>query len=362
MADLQKLVEELSSLTVMEAAELKKMLEEAWGVEAAAPMAMGAMPMMAAGAALTVLHALIAFTPLYYVVVRGLLGAPEEIVEPARIGLQIFLPWTWTIAYRRFNQGVMIRFGHSRWVGAGTVVRLTAGLSVLAAGLVILSQVQGPLAYLAAWAFLGIGMRMTLYDAAFPSLVQVMPSQGRRAISFLTLYGGFASSVFWPIGHALNGAYGWRTTLIGFALVNLCLTLPLTLFALSWREDAPAAAATDAATAGASAAAEPLEGGARLIAMTLFGIVAALGLAALIFTSGYALQQLRVGGPLYSQIKLGNDLIADILPPPAYVLEAYLEATLALREPGPVAVVRRSVTLGPKTGVRMAMVGARPIS
>ena len=51
MADLQKLVEELSGLTVMEAAELKKMLEEAWGVEAAAPMAMGAIPMMAAGAA-----------------------------------------------------------------------------------------------------------------------------------------------------------------------------------------------------------------------------------------------------------------------------------------------------------------------
>jgi len=51
MADLQKLVEELSALTVMEAAELKTMLEEAWGVEAAAPMAMGAMPMMAAGGA-----------------------------------------------------------------------------------------------------------------------------------------------------------------------------------------------------------------------------------------------------------------------------------------------------------------------
>lgn len=50
MADLQKLVDELSALTVMEAAELKKMLEEAWGVEAAAPMAMGAMPMMAAAA------------------------------------------------------------------------------------------------------------------------------------------------------------------------------------------------------------------------------------------------------------------------------------------------------------------------
>jgi methyl-accepting chemotaxis protein len=72
-------------------------------------------------------------------------------------------------------------------------------------------------------------------------------------------------------------------------------------------------------------------------AIVLFGVVAALGLAALLFTSGYALQQLRIGGPLYSQIKLGNDLIADILPPPAYVLEAYLEATLALREPDSVA-------------------------
>lgn len=51
MADLQKLVEELSTLTVMEAAELKRMLEEEWGVEAAAPMAVGAMPMMAGAAA-----------------------------------------------------------------------------------------------------------------------------------------------------------------------------------------------------------------------------------------------------------------------------------------------------------------------
>jgi methyl-accepting chemotaxis protein len=72
-------------------------------------------------------------------------------------------------------------------------------------------------------------------------------------------------------------------------------------------------------------------------AIVLFGVVTALGLAALLLTSGYALRQLRVGGPLYSQIKLGNDLIADILPPPAYVLEAYLEATLALREPETVA-------------------------
>jgi methyl-accepting chemotaxis protein len=72
-------------------------------------------------------------------------------------------------------------------------------------------------------------------------------------------------------------------------------------------------------------------------AIILFAAVAAIGLAALVFTSGYALNKLRVGGPLYDQLKLGNDLIADILPPPEYVIEAYLEATLALREPETIA-------------------------
>ena len=75
-------------------------------------------------------------------------------------------------------------------------------------------------------------------------------------------------------------------------------------------------------------------------AITTFGLITAVGLFAVLFTSGYALQQLRIGGPLYSQIKLGNDLVADILPPPEYVLEAYLEVTLALRDPSTVAARR----------------------
>ncbi len=51
MADLEKIVDELSSMTLLEAAELTKMLEEKWGVSAAAPMAMGMMPMGGAGGA-----------------------------------------------------------------------------------------------------------------------------------------------------------------------------------------------------------------------------------------------------------------------------------------------------------------------
>jgi hypothetical protein len=93
--------------------------------------------MMIAGASLTTLHILVAFTPLYYLVVEGIIGAPKEIVEPARIGLMIMTPWTWSIAYRRFNQGMLIRFGHSQTIGVGTVIRLTSNALVLTIGYLI---------------------------------------------------------------------------------------------------------------------------------------------------------------------------------------------------------------------------------
>ena len=90
--------------------------------------------MMVTSAILTGLHLLIALTPLYYFVVEGLIGAPQEIVEPARTGLLIMFPWTWAIAYRRFNQGMLIRFGHSRAISVGTAIRLLVDLVVLGIG------------------------------------------------------------------------------------------------------------------------------------------------------------------------------------------------------------------------------------
>jgi methyl-accepting chemotaxis protein len=75
-------------------------------------------------------------------------------------------------------------------------------------------------------------------------------------------------------------------------------------------------------------------------AIFAFGTLVVVGLLAVIFASNFALSQLKVGGPLYDKIKLGNDLVADILPPPEYVIEAYLEATLALQDPSTVAARR----------------------
>jgi hypothetical protein len=93
--------------------------------------------MMATSAGLTVLHLLVVCTPIYYLVVEGLLHAPAEIVEPARIGLIIMTPWTWSIAFRRFHQGVLIRFGRSKAITIGTFIRLVVDVSVLATGFLI---------------------------------------------------------------------------------------------------------------------------------------------------------------------------------------------------------------------------------
>ncbi len=82
---------------------------------------------------LTGVHAAVAFTPLYDLVVGRIVAPPPEVAEAARVGMGIMLPWTWAIAYRRFHQGVLIRFGDSRGVGLGTLVRLgtDVGLALL---------------------------------------------------------------------------------------------------------------------------------------------------------------------------------------------------------------------------------------
>lgn len=73
---------------------------------------------------LTVLTALLAFTPLYDVVVFSLLDAPRPIGDSARPALQIMLLWTAAIGWRRFYQGVLVKMGRSSLVSWGTAIRL----------------------------------------------------------------------------------------------------------------------------------------------------------------------------------------------------------------------------------------------
>ncbi len=88
-------------------------------------------------AALTILHALVAFSPLFDWIALELIEAPPELLEPGRIGLQIMTVWTWPIAYRRVQQGSLIRVGRSDAIVVGTIVRLLTNAAVLAAGVAI---------------------------------------------------------------------------------------------------------------------------------------------------------------------------------------------------------------------------------
>lgn len=70
---------------------------------------------------------------------------------------------------------------------------------------------------------------------------------------------------------------------------------------------------------------------ARLL--TLFAITVGAGSAAVIGSLSYALYQLKVNGPIYQDIVSGKDLIADILPPPMFLVESYLLANEAALHP-----------------------------
>ena len=89
--------------------------------------------LLSAGA-LTVVHAAIAFTPIFDVLAVQIIEIPAPVVEPARLGLRIMTPWTGAIALRRFQQGILVRFERSRAVGVGTGVRLIVNGAVLGIG------------------------------------------------------------------------------------------------------------------------------------------------------------------------------------------------------------------------------------
>jgi Major Facilitator Superfamily len=188
--------------------------------------------------------------------------------------------WSRSLVFSGFTVGLLVMGTVSARAGRaideyGAQRVMSAGTLVASGGLYLLSLVQSEVSYMAVWALIGLGMRLTLYDAAFAALVQVTPSRGRRAISYLTLFGAFASSIFWVIGHFLNEALGWRDTVAVFALINLAVCLPLHWFGLARREAARGKAANHDAVR-ASLEAPPLAGRMRSMAIGLFMLIMSL--------------------------------------------------------------------------------------
>ena len=109
---------------------------------------------------------------------------------------------------------------------------LAGSAILLAAGLLALALAAGPYSYLAAWAVLGLAMGAGLYDAAFATLGRALGQRARQAIGLVTLFGGFASTVSWPLSAYLVSHLGWRGTCLVYAGCQVAIVLPLYLAAV----------------------------------------------------------------------------------------------------------------------------------
>jgi MFS family permease len=107
---------------------------------------------------------------------------------------------------------------------------LAANSLIFAAGLATLAFAQGPAGLFAGWVILGVAMSAGLYEAAFAALVHLYGKDARGAITGITLFAGFASTVGWPLSTWLELEWGWRATCLVWAALHLLLGLPL-----NWR-------------------------------------------------------------------------------------------------------------------------------
>ncbi|CAB3819290.1 MFS transporter [Achromobacter denitrificans] len=235
------------------------------------------------------------------------------------------LGWNAATVYGGFSAAIVVMamvsplagLAVDRWGGHRV---MPAGAVVAALGCALLAAAHGLALYYLAWIALGIGMRLCLYDAAFASLARAAGPTARRPMSQITLFGGLASTVMWPVGHALAGWLGWRGAVLAYGALALS-TLPLYLALPRERYAAPAGARDKAATGLARSLGERRLAGALyvLIAMLtnflaagnaahLISLLSGLGLAAAAAVSVAALWGVGQFAARLADVALGSRL------------------------------------------------------
>lgn len=131
-----------------------------------------------------------------------------------------------------FSMAMVVSAVIGPWAGAridrlgGRGVLIASNL-VFACGLGLLATAPTPLVLFLGWAIIGLGMGMGLYEAAFATLAGIYGRAARGPITGITLIAGFASTVGWPLSGLMLATWGWREACLGWALIHLCLALPL---------------------------------------------------------------------------------------------------------------------------------------
>lgn len=155
------------------------------------------------------------------------------------------------------------RVGDSIQRLGGRMVLATSAV-FLALGLIGLALSPNLPIYILSWLLLGVGMGAGLYDAAFATLGRLYGQRARTAIATLTLFGGFASTVCWPLSALFVSEFGWRNACLIYAGIHLAVLLPLYVFALPKepRQELIAHRHEDARTANTE---RPVPAGSKLV-------------------------------------------------------------------------------------------------
>ena len=148
------------------------------------------------------------------------------------VPMQETLGWSRTLLNGALSLGLLstgaVAFPVGAWIdrhGGRTVMTLSSVLG----GLLLLAwaQVESPWAFYLIWTLIGVSMAGVLYEPAFAVITATFGPDARRAITALTLVGGFASTVFMPLTQLLIATLGWRQALLILGGLNLAVCFPL---------------------------------------------------------------------------------------------------------------------------------------
>lgn len=189
-------------------------------------------------------------------------------------------PLTWVVG--GLSIGMLAAGVVSPWVGrriqqhGGRLVMAASSL-LLAAGLALLAAAPSLAVYYAGWLLIGLGMGSGLYDAAFAALGRLYGQAARGAITTLTLYGGFASTICWPFSAYMAESFGWRAACLVYAGLHLLVAFPLHLLMLppDVAAASPTAAAREGGTAGKTLSPSQRRSFLILLVITTAGSLAA---------------------------------------------------------------------------------------
>ena len=173
----------------------------------------------------------------------------------------------------------------------GRLVLLASSL-FFAAGLTGVGLSPSLPVYLMSWVVIGVGMGTGLYDAVFSTLGRLYGRQARGPITNLTLFGGFASTVCWPLSAFMIDHAGWRAACLIYAAMHLLIALPLQMAVV--RRSPDHAAASDAAVEGQPPAApERIDNETLVFALVALVLSVAAGIGSIVIVNFMIFLQAR---------------------------------------------------------------------